>query len=389
MKYVDNLFLPTAPTKGLIVSFRNNLQHLRATHSMTQEQLAMMLGVSRQSVTKWEAERAYPEMDKLLKLCQIFDCTLDDLVQGDLTTASPSPRAQAAAAVMRESAAGPAQDVCGYDEHMRSFALKIATGVYAILMGVSLLLFMGGAAEKIDPSLEALGLIPLFVGIGIGVALILLAAFQHTEFLRSHPFIQDFYTTEDRISTQRAFVVALVGGICLIFTGIVACTLADGRGEFVEYIAAGFLLALIAAGTWLIVRGAILLGRLNIAAYNEAREQAMVESDTWKYVRGASAAELRGLYTDAQICEILGIPDASDAEIDRARARLERRYRKQQLTGGLCAIIMIMATIAGLALLLVPQWHTPFFWMAWAFGGLLCAVASIFVSTFVKDDPTA
>ena len=71
------------------MSFRNNLQHLRATHAMTQEQLAMMLGVSRQSVTKWEAERAYPEMDKLLKLCQIFDCTLDDLVTGDLTATSP------------------------------------------------------------------------------------------------------------------------------------------------------------------------------------------------------------------------------------------------------------------------------------------------------------
>lgn len=47
---------------------------------MTQEQLALMLGVSRQSVTKWEAEKSYPEMDKLLKLCQIFDVTLDDLV---------------------------------------------------------------------------------------------------------------------------------------------------------------------------------------------------------------------------------------------------------------------------------------------------------------------
>ena len=49
---------------------------------MTQEQLALMLGVSVQSVTKWEAEKSYPEMDKLLKLCQIFDVTLDDLVQG-------------------------------------------------------------------------------------------------------------------------------------------------------------------------------------------------------------------------------------------------------------------------------------------------------------------
>ena len=37
------------------MSFRDNLQHLRATRNMTQEQLAMLLGVSRQTVTKWEA----------------------------------------------------------------------------------------------------------------------------------------------------------------------------------------------------------------------------------------------------------------------------------------------------------------------------------------------
>ena len=40
------------------MSFRDNLQHLRATRNMTQEQLAMLLGVSRQSVTKWEAENS-------------------------------------------------------------------------------------------------------------------------------------------------------------------------------------------------------------------------------------------------------------------------------------------------------------------------------------------
>ena len=54
------------------MSFRDNLQALRAERNMTQEQLAMLLGVSRQSVTKWEAERSCPEMDKLLKICDIF-----------------------------------------------------------------------------------------------------------------------------------------------------------------------------------------------------------------------------------------------------------------------------------------------------------------------------
>ena len=115
----------------------------------------------------------------------------------------------------------------------------------------------------------------------------------------------------------------------------------------------------------------------------------MAESDTWKYLRESDAAQLRGLYTDEQICELLGIPNASDAEIARARARLERRHRKSQLTSGLCGIIMIIATIVGMALLLVPQWHTAYFWMAWVVGGLLCGVVGIAVSTFIKDDPTA
>ena len=370
------------------MSFRNNLQHLRATHSMTQEQLAMMLGVSRQSVTKWEAERAYPEMDKLLKLCQIFDCTLDDLVQGDLTAADPTPRAQAAAAVMRENAGGPPLDVCGYDEHMRAFALKIATGVFFILLGVSLLIFVGTAAERFNPNLEALMLIPLFVGIGMGAALILTASFQHAEFQRSHPYVQDFYTANDRRTTQRSFVVDLVTGIFLLFVGIMGACLTDGSGDFTKGIASGFMMALIAMAVWLIIRASMLLSRLNVANYNDAREQAMAESDSWKCMREASAAQLRGLYTDAQICEILGIPDASDAEIERARARLERRHRKSQLSWGLCSIIMILATIVGVALLLVPQWHTAYFWMAWFVGGLLCGVVSISVSTFVKDDPT-
>ena len=137
---------------------------------MTQEQLALMLGVSRQSVTKWEAEKSYPEMDKLLKLCQIFDVTLDDLVQGDLTTSAPTPAVQARAAILREAAGGPPQDVCGYDEHMRTFAWKIAWGVFAILAGVALLMAWGGWAEASAPSLEAVGLIPLFAGIAIGLA---------------------------------------------------------------------------------------------------------------------------------------------------------------------------------------------------------------------------
>ena len=152
------------------MKFHEILRQRRLALGLTQEQLALMLGVSRQSVTKWEAEKSYPEMDKLLKLCQIFDVTLDDLVQGDLTTSAPTPAVQARAAILREAAGGPPQDVCGYDEHMRTFAWKIAWGVFAILAGVALLMAWGGWAEASAPSLEAVGLIPLFAGIAIGLA---------------------------------------------------------------------------------------------------------------------------------------------------------------------------------------------------------------------------
>ena len=120
------------------MSFRDNLQHLRATRNLTQEQLAMLLGVSRQSVSKWEAERAYPEMDKLLKLCDLFGCTLDELVCGDLTGR--------AAAEASSVLAGKPQDVTGYDQAMRTFAWKLPLGIAVVILGAALALLLSDPA---------------------------------------------------------------------------------------------------------------------------------------------------------------------------------------------------------------------------------------------------
>ena len=51
----------------------------------TQEQLADILGVSRQSISKWESDIAYPETDKLIELGKIFDCSLDYLLKEEIT----------------------------------------------------------------------------------------------------------------------------------------------------------------------------------------------------------------------------------------------------------------------------------------------------------------
>ena len=41
-------------------------------NSMTQEELAERMGVSQQTISKWESETAYPEMEKAFELCQFF-----------------------------------------------------------------------------------------------------------------------------------------------------------------------------------------------------------------------------------------------------------------------------------------------------------------------------
>ena len=54
------------------MSFSENLQYLRKRDRITQEELADKIGVSRQSVSKWETGEAYPETDKLIVLCDMF-----------------------------------------------------------------------------------------------------------------------------------------------------------------------------------------------------------------------------------------------------------------------------------------------------------------------------
>ena len=66
------------------MSFHKNLEYLRKEKNISQEDLAFKLGVSRQAVLKWESGAAYPETAKMIAMCKIFDCTLDELFNEDM-----------------------------------------------------------------------------------------------------------------------------------------------------------------------------------------------------------------------------------------------------------------------------------------------------------------
>ncbi len=66
------------------MNLAENLKKIRKEHNLSQEQLAEQLGVSRQAVSKWESNQAYPEMDKVIQLSKMFNLNIDDLLNQDI-----------------------------------------------------------------------------------------------------------------------------------------------------------------------------------------------------------------------------------------------------------------------------------------------------------------
>lgn len=135
-------------------------------------------------------------MDKLLKMCQIFDCSLDDLVRGDLTQRDSA----AEGAQGQTIPTGPPQDICGYDEHQREMAWKVPTGIACILGGLALGFLVEGIFGA-SSSQDHGGAILLCMSAGIlmGLAFLIPAGMAHSAFVKAHPFIEDFYTEDDRL----------------------------------------------------------------------------------------------------------------------------------------------------------------------------------------------
>lgn len=66
------------------MNFGKNVQILRKMTNMTQEELAEKMNVSRQTVSKWELGAILPEIEKLVELCEMFNCTVDQLLRGNM-----------------------------------------------------------------------------------------------------------------------------------------------------------------------------------------------------------------------------------------------------------------------------------------------------------------
>ena len=73
------------------MNISDRIQSLRKARGITQEQLADAVGVSRQAVSKWEAEQSVPDLERIVAMAEYFDVTTDYLLRG----IEPAPTVQA------------------------------------------------------------------------------------------------------------------------------------------------------------------------------------------------------------------------------------------------------------------------------------------------------
>ena len=67
------------------MSIGEKIVEARRAKNLTQEQLAELLGVTRQSISRWEQNQAYPEVEKILRLSDILGVSCDYLLKGNVT----------------------------------------------------------------------------------------------------------------------------------------------------------------------------------------------------------------------------------------------------------------------------------------------------------------
>lgn len=172
--------------------------NLRKKAGWSQEDLAEKLGVSRQSVSKWEGAQSVPDMDKVLRLSRIFGVSTDYLLKDEIEECEPSFQSS------DDSAEPPLRTVTmeqasAYLELRRVSAPRIALAAFLCVISPVPLIFLAAMSDSrvinISENLACgIGLCALILLAAIGVLLFISAGAKakEYEFLAKEPFETEY-----------------------------------------------------------------------------------------------------------------------------------------------------------------------------------------------------
>lgn len=235
------------------MSLSENLQNLRKIKNMSQEELAEKLNVSRQAVSKWESGSGYPETEKIISICEIFDCSMDQLVKGKISNDIKSEKNN-------------------YDLIMTKAAKEISLGVALILLGVSIMLTIIGFAsnEQTEEQFALIGVIAILIGVVFAVPMFIINGSKIENFKKKNPKMANVYTEDEVDEANSKYTKYLAAGISIIILGVVIMMLLLGLKTFGEEstFPVAILMYLITIGVLIIVYSGMMKEKFNIEKYN-------------------------------------------------------------------------------------------------------------------------
>jgi len=328
------------------MSFEQNLVYIRQHYGVTQEALAEQLGVSRQTVSKWEAGINYPETDKLLALCDLYQTNLDDLMRGSVKIAN-------------------IKDTELYDAHMNRFCRGIVAGVVIIICAMGVLMFLTGLG--VADNISAAIMLSFFV---IGALIMIVAGLNHKEFKRKNASIEPSYPSEVLDKFGKRFTVLVAAGVGVIMLSVIMLVaFAPGDGEIVQLSEVSFTYLLVVASFMFFVAlgvGLIIYAGMQRSKYNKSEFTYIVaDGDSFKGESGA----LRGVSPD--------------------------EFKRWHSLGAVFGTIMLVAVIAFLVIGFSSggfpfegSWQESGFaysWIAFPVAGVLCGIVALFANTYKKS----
>lgn len=213
--------------------YGENIVKLRQQNNMTQEDLAEKLGVSRQTIYKWETGVTYPDIDKAMDIARLFNVSIDALMNEEINDMNISK-----------------------DEIIKKvskFSFSIASSILLILIGVAILVFLSSFNnEKLQIIATSIMLCFIFTA----TVIIVFSSIQYENFKKLFRPSISFTRKELEMENSR-FTRNIIFGLIFIFVGIVCVVTTSLFGEVIMSYGVAVLLILIGVGVFFIVRGGI------------------------------------------------------------------------------------------------------------------------------------
>ena len=261
-----------------VMILADKIINLRKKNGWSQEELAEKLGVTRQSISKYEGAQSIPDLDKILKLSEIFGVTTDYLIKDELEEEEYAP------SQMQENESESDRSVHKVTMEMANEYLQIidwsagktAFATMLCILSPIVLLMLGAMSEMpnyhiSENAAAGIGICVLIVLIAIAVTIFILCGMKTKKYeYMEKEDIETAYGVSGMVKEKRdayhsPYVTQLVIGITCCICSVIPLfgTLAVSESDFYMVSAVCMLLTLVAIGTYFIVRSAAKMNAMN------------------------------------------------------------------------------------------------------------------------------